>query len=108
MNKFVFLTLSAALFVASPVYGASGVSDRTLKKVHVNVGSGIYFQTDQAMINPDGCNGTAWYHVRPGTSYEKEVLSILLSAEMANKKITFYLNGCIDGYPAVDWVNVHS
>jgi len=97
------------LLIVIPVYSfaSATVSGNTVKRAHVNLGSGIFFQTNQAMVNPDGCAGSAWYHLRPSSKYEKEGLSVLLSAKLSGKKVQFYLNGCANGYPAVDYINIY-
>jgi hypothetical protein len=94
------------LILPTFVNASSTLSGKTVNKVHVNLNSGVYFTTDQAMENPDGCNSSVWYHLLPNSAYEKEALSILLSAKMSGKKIQFYLSDCNSGYPAVYYINV--
>jgi hypothetical protein len=84
------------------------VSNKTIKLVHVHAESGVFFETNEAFINPFSCTQVGRYRIAPGATYEKEILSILLSAKMADKKITFHIpTGCPGGYVQVDWVSTH-
>lgn len=85
---------------------AYGVSGKTISRAHVNISSGYYFNTNEEMVNPDGCGGAEWYKLQNGT-YSKEAFSVVLSAKMSGKKVDFYLDGCASGYPQVIWINVH-
>lgn len=96
------------LIIPSLVNASVLLNDKTVKRIHVNLDSGIYFQTVQAMENLDGCNSISWYHIKPNSTYEKEALSILLSAKMSNKKVQFYLNDCANGFPSVNYINLYN
>lgn len=82
------------------------VSDKTIKKAHVNTGSGIYFQTNESMPNPDNCASAVWYQLDNST-YEKEAFSIILTAQATGNKVSLSLNGCVSGYPKVIWINTY-
>lgn len=96
------------LLLASISVHADTVGDKTIKMVHVHSSSGIYFETNEPFINPFSCTQDGIYRVSPGSQYEKEIFSILLSAKMANKKVTFHIpTGCPGGFVQVDWINTH-
>lgn len=86
---------------------ASLVGGKTISKVHVNVSSGIYFVTNERMLDPEGCGSDGYYKLMKGSDYEKEAYSMLLSARIAVSKVSFYISGCESGYPKVTYINTH-
>ena len=95
---FIFLTPSIAL--------AYSVSNKTISKAHVNITSGYYFTTNEAILNPDSCGSSSWYRLAEGT-YAKEAFSTVLTAKVSGKKVTFSINGCLGSYPKVEYINIH-
>lgn len=83
------------------------LSSKTIKKLHVNTGSGIYFQTNEAMQNPHNCASASWYIVARNSNYEKEVYSLLLAARASGAVVSISIDGCEGGYPKVAYVNTH-
>lgn len=84
-----------------------GVSNQQAKKVHVNSGTGIYFQTEAPVKNPHNCTSDSWYRIGSNAEFSKEMFSILLTARSSGKKISFNIDGCLSGYPKVTWINTH-
>ena len=106
MQKRIYALVAALAFAAaSSSAHAYTVGNKAIESVHVNSGSGIYFKTSEAMVNPDSCAQTAWYHVNRNSSYEKEIYAMLLAAQTSGRNITFFLDGCEStSYPRVTWV----
>lgn len=77
----------------------------TVKIVHVNTTKGIFFRTNEEMVDPEGCDSKVWYHIQEDSKYEKEALSVLLAAKMAKAKVEFDLDGCAGLYPRVVYIN---
>jgi hypothetical protein len=44
--------------------------------------------------NPDGCNSTAYYAVVPSDANYQTIHSTLMAAQLAGKKVKFYVSGC--------------
>lgn len=83
------------------------LSSKTIKKLHVNTGSGIYFQTQETMQDPHNCGSADWYIVARNSNYEKEVYSLLLAARTSGALVSINIDGCEAGYPKVTYVNTH-
>jgi hypothetical protein len=64
-----------------------------------NADGAIFFNTTEDIITYE-CTNPSGYIVPSDYAVDK-VLSILLSAKMADKKVYFDINGCIGSYPRV-------
>lgn len=96
----------AALLFVSTSLSAATHGGKTVSKVLVNSGSGVYFSTHQPMVDAENCGSSGYYHVMRGSEYEKEMFSTLLAAKASGSKVTFSLSGCDNGYPRVTYVIV--
>ena len=56
------------------------------------------------MIDPDSCGRKDFYILPDTHSHFKEIYSLLLSSQMANKKVSFTISGCHQGIPAIKHV----
>lgn len=103
MSKAVIVFL---FFILPPnmSFAEIDLQDKTIKEIIVNLESGIHFQINGSMPNPDGCNSDSWYKVDPNSNYEQAALSFLLAYEAQNKSITFKLEGCSGSYPKVKYI----
>ena len=61
----------------------------------------VYTGADWTMVrysgsakNPSGCEGTAYYSLNLSHANYEGVLSSILAAQMAKKKVRFWLSGC--------------
>ena len=105
MKKYLIMCLMLGTTTSS--FAGTVYGDKDVEGTHVNTESGFYFKTEN-MENPDNCPSNVWYHIKLDSTYAKEAFSVVLAAQMSNKKIEFSLNGCDSAnfYPQVDWVNV--
>jgi hypothetical protein len=103
MIKRVHIILFTILF-SSVSFAGQALSSKTIKNVIVNLTSGVHFQINEIMPNPDACANGSWYKIQSDSKYEKEALSILLSYQAQGKAITFYLSGCTAGYPNIGYI----
>jgi len=106
-------TVRALIIVGVCVVGFSTahaytVGNKTIKTLHVNSNGGIYFETNEAMVNPDSCLHGGFYHVARASNYEKEIFAMLLTAKTSNTTVTFWLDGCEANYPKVTWFRSES
>ncbi|WP_156804559.1 hypothetical protein [Gallaecimonas xiamenensis] len=61
----------------------------------------VYFSFAQ-VINPGSCNQSGQVALLKSNQLESEIYSLLLSAFMADKKVTYYAEGCDAlGYPVM-------
>jgi hypothetical protein len=104
--KLISTLFLISVFFSTNSHSAKNVDNKIVSRVHVNTTGGYYFKTASSMIDPDSCGSTSWYKLKNG-SYTKEAFGLLLTAKVANKPVSFYLNGCSGTYPSVDWINVH-
>lgn len=103
-----------ALF-ASVILSASGAASAgvwmtpdTLRVVYPAIGNNIFIAVDTAAnrIDPDGC-GNPGYVILDATSLRfKEHYQAVLTALAADKKIRFYINGCIGAYPKMTHIQL--
>lgn len=107
MKKKLFLILVSLSVLCTIVFAGSSVSGHVVETVHIHVSTGIHFRTNQPVNNPDGCASASWYKVATGGPYEKEVLSLLLTAKASGDKVSFYIDGCAGSYPKVVYLNIH-
>ncbi len=104
MNKSILL---ACLLALTPIVeAAKGLSNQTIKTTHVNTKSGFYIKTVEAMINPENCTSSSWYHIDSASLYAKEAFSLVLAAHVAGKTVNFTLNGCKNNYPTITYINI--
>lgn len=81
------------------------VKNAQIKDVIVNLDHGVFFRTNEAMVNPDGCKFTSWYAIDPSSPQQQAALSLLLAYEAQAKPITFHVGGCTaSGYPRISYV----
>ena len=100
----IALMLAGLLVVAISPAEAYQVANKTVKVLHVNSGGGFYFETNEAMLNPDACTNSGFYHIARDTKFEKEIYAMLLATYTTGASITFYLDGCEANYPKVIWM----
>lgn len=104
MKRFNVLLLVISIFSGSAL-AANNMSNKTIKEIIVNLSTGIHFQINETMTNPDNCTLSSWYKIETDSKYEKEALSMLLAYEAQNKPITFSLDGCTGSYPKVVYIH---
>jgi len=92
-------------FLPAVALSAENMSNKTIKEIIVNLNTGIHFQINETMVNPDACSSATWYKIESDSKYEKEALSLLLAYEAQSKPITFSLEGCTGGYPKVKYIH---
>ncbi len=84
---------------------ADTLGNKTIKKIHVNLGSGIYFETNEPFTKSgEDCSKDGLYQLAKDGGYEKEAYSLLLFAYASGRKVSFYVDGCYS-YPKVTWIN---
>lgn len=107
-----FFTLLLIIFSAQS-FSAQTLYNKKISKVHVNTDYGYYFKIEGTMEDPDNCGGSSgvsWYKLKSDTPYVKEFFSLLMTAYLADKQVTFRLDGCSPGtnpYPIVIHGNMH-
>ena len=63
--------------------------------------SGVYFYVPPGLTsfpNPYGCPNTAWIVYDPSTPLANRVLSMGLAAQAQDKKVKYFVLGCLNGY----------
>ena len=98
--------LLSMLVTVGNVHANTVIHNQTVKKTHINLYSGYFFQTVAPVQNPDNCQNTSWYRLPANAAYAKEAFSILLAAVSSGQPVQLNLNGCEDIYPRVTWINV--
>jgi hypothetical protein len=101
LYKILLLSISA---IPCVVFAGTTLPNKTIKNVIVNLNTGIHFQINETMENPDTCKSGGWYKISSTSTYGKEAFSLLLAYEAQKKSITIHLNGCTGGYPAVKYI----
>ena len=89
---------------SSEVSAEQVLRSMTIKNVIVNLSSGVHFQINETMPNPDACSSGAWYKIDSDSKYEKEAFALILSYQAQDKPITIYLKGCTGSYPKVEYI----
>lgn len=110
MRKYLPIQLQALLIGLSlpiSVYAGTAYSNETVKTVHVNADTGIFFKIDGEMVDLDGCGSSVGYRIAPDSNYEKEALSLLLAARMSKSRVGFSIVGCSGTYPKVNYINTY-
>jgi hypothetical protein len=101
--KKVFIILS---LIVSSYSNATSTGDRTIKFIGCHVYDNTSYVTlDKVVTSPNwSLNNIRW---SSSDSNGKEILSLLMSASMANKKVNFNLDGkCMGKYPKFNYLNV--
>ncbi|GAB2504031.1 hypothetical protein GCM10008940_02220 [Microbulbifer agarilyticus] len=102
----ILMTPLFLLALTPPSY-ADSIMDQTIRVVHISFDTGIYFQTNEKMVDPDNCGSTNWYRIEKGNTYEKEAYSLLLAGHTSGKLVNIGLNGCAGESPRITWINIH-
>ncbi|WP_444890836.1 hypothetical protein [Microbulbifer sp. DLAB2-AA] len=61
--------------------------------------------------NPDSCPNSSYYALQPDTANYEALHSTLLAAQLANKKVNFWVSGCggqSNQYPKISSVYLYS
>ncbi len=105
--KYLSVILIIGGFFISSISAAEGnitAGDITLIKLYQGHG-GILIQHSN-LADPDEC-GRADYFILPDTyPYFEEAYSLLLAAQMADKKVSFTVSNCHEGIPAIKHINL--
>jgi len=99
----VSISLLLFSFSAAAMAGAH-ISSKKISVINIHPSSGISFKVDGGHANPDNCPKNSWYRVNRSSNYEQAQLSFLMMSYSQNKKINFYLSGCLDDYPKVSYI----
>lgn len=88
----------------SSVTAGTHIGSKKISTINIHPTSGISFKVEGGHANPDSCAKTTWYRVNRSSNYEQAQLSFLMMNYSQNKKINFYLSGCLDDYPKVSYI----
>jgi hypothetical protein len=96
-NIFIFLLVVGAVNVnAAGSVAAGDINSLLLYKGHTGV-----LVKHQYPSDPDDCGRQDYYIVPAEHPLFSQIYSLLLAAQMANKKVSFSIDGCHQGIPAI-------
>jgi len=99
--------ISVFLFwLMSSHVNAASTGNRTIKSIGCHVHDKTCYVTLDKEVSTTNCssNSIRWYS---NDANGKEILSLLMSASMANKQVNFNLDGqCVGTYPKFNYLNV--
>ena len=114
MKKGLFLTPIFLVFLLFPpfTYAGQWSGSVNITKIYPNSndnGDGTIYFEFSVMNNPDGeCESPNYIALLKSNKLESEIYSLALSAYMANKQVTYYVNGCDAlGHPVLLHMNLH-
>lgn len=96
MNIKSILIILITLFSLNPILSIAGTqtAQRTIEGVHVKQGGYFYFTSNEGNWSSSGCENAKYVLINGNDSVvEKEILSVALSAKLANKKV-YFLGEC--------------
>ena len=103
-------TFIAFLFLVNQAFAGDFSYWGTIKQTYT--GSGwTMIAIEGEMNNPDGCERSDYYAITTSHSNYNGILSSVLSAQMANKKVSFWLSGCGgqgNKYPRLTSIKINS
>ncbi len=96
------ITVIAVSILFSGFVHATEITNASITKVQTYTSGAIGLYTDKAISNPKSCNSSAKYIIEDNSG-TNNVLSVLLAAKMAGKKVTLQVSDsiCTFNYPTV-------
>ena len=92
-------------FVCFGAFAGGQVSWKKISVINVHPTSGISFKVEGGHPNIDNCKKSSWYRINRSSNYQQEQLSLLMMHYSQQKKIHFYISGCLDDYPKVSYIH---
>lgn len=103
-SKLLVFSCAIAFCIGAFAVQASGTTATGhIKNVYVNNGWTMVHAPD-ITDNPDSCNSTSYYAIKPNEPNYNAMHGTLLAAFMANKKVRFWVSGCggqNNGFPKI-------
>lgn len=108
--KKIYLILCLSFLVSSACFAGGGTAWGKIKLTYVNHGWTMV-DVDGISDNPDGCESTTYYAMRPSDANYEVLHSTLMAAQLANKRVRFWVSGCSgqgSRFPKIVSVWVHT
>lgn len=101
------LLLLPCFFVFSPIANADGhVAAGDVNVILLYEGHTGVLVKHSNLADPDNCGRSDYFILPDSHSHFKEAYSLLLSAQMAGKKVGFTVSGCHQGIPAIKHITM--
>lgn len=100
--KIVSKLLFANLLILSTATKADGqIPTGEIGNLYFHAGhSGLLIKHDH-LADPDNCGRADWFILPNTHPHAEKIYSLLLSAQIANKKVSLFVSGCHEGIPAI-------
>lgn len=88
-------TFLIGLLIASSkaLFAGGGTSQGEIAHIYVN-NHWTMVHAPSIKDNPDSCQSTSYYAINPADKNYQTLHSTLLAAQLANRKVRFWLSGC--------------
>ena len=94
MEKTVKISLWAlTMLLSSFVYAGGSTNYGEITELYVN-NNWTMVRVQGVTANPDSCSGSGYYALNPADKNYEILHSTLLTAQIAGRKVKFYLSGC--------------
>ena len=102
-NKICFLAL--LLFAVMQAAHAGGNTNNSVTSIvhYYKWHTGLLI-SHKAMNNPDRCGRADFYILEKSHPFYKELTALILGAHLARQPIMFNVDGCVEGFPAIQHV----
>jgi len=110
MNKFKLLFSLALCAVLSHAQAGQESGYRNLREYGCNKGYGACFVylEGAAVSGGPSCTSNLLRWNGDSEINGKTWLALIIAAKISGKKVNFYVNGCLDGYPTFEWGLIES
>jgi len=81
-----------------PAWAAASSGPGKITKIYMPAsGNLMRVEFDQPIVNPDGCGGGDFYVIELSNSSQDRFVSMIISAFMTGKTVSFWISGCTGG-----------
>jgi len=100
MNKKILVLTTLFACLQSPVWAGTLSTGKIIHLEFYNGHTGVLVRQPE-MIDPDQCGRKDLFILPQDHPFFREVYSLLLAAHMSDQPISLYVEGCVQGLPAI-------
>jgi hypothetical protein len=101
MNRFKLLAFFGTIFVSSISCAEQSTPPGDINTIYFYLTHTGVLIKHTTMLDPDACGRKDFYILPDSHLHFKEIYSLLLAAQMADKKVSLAIAGCHQGIPAI-------
>jgi hypothetical protein len=104
MKKMLILFATLLACLQLPVWAGAQTSGKITHLLFYTGHAGVLVRQPE-IIDPDQCGRKDYYILPQEHPFFREVYSLLLAAHMSNQPLNLYVEGCLQGLPAIKHIS---